>query len=259
MEQAIVEEQLITRKQSEDIIRWEQEEVLLLARHFQRLNVIEKFKNSFYTRTNFFEMKDVDVKILNTLKKITRIRIYMSLEEEDKSKFTFCPIIQIAIATREEPYYFTLIPEFDKPKVSLDRRRTSMNQGGTIVPGIFKEMILHNWNSIEDNLIDDLFVAKEETTGSLVRVNFFEINSETIIELFNNTFHGNIEKFIMYPGVDMNKFSDRSMISFTPVIGITPKEKVKTEIISRHGLVEFSDEEVFIEYSRPCPPTCTEE
>ncbi|MDH7446207.1 hypothetical protein [Aquimarina sp. 2201CG14-23] len=258
MEQTIELDQVLTKKQSDNIKRWEQEEVLLLARHFQRLNDGTKSSGSYYTRTNRFVMSDNDLKCLNKLKDITSIRIYMSLEKEDKTKFTFCPIIKITTTSRKHPYCFSLIPEFDKPR-PLRMNNESVNGGGRLVPGIFKEMILTNWNNVEDNLIDDLFVAKDEGTRSLMRVNFFDVSSDIVLHLFNGTFHNNVARFIMYPGIDMNKFQNRNMISFTPVLGIVPKKKVQTEIISRHGFAEFGDEEIFIEYSTPCPPTCPNE
>ncbi|MFD2563399.1 hypothetical protein [Aquimarina rubra] len=253
MEQALEQKQLITKEQSDSITRWQEEEVLLLARHFQRLNIDNKTSTSHYSRTNFFEMNTDDIKTLNTLKDIKSIRIYMSLEDEDKNKFTFHPIINIKYGSAGNEVWFTLEAKYQKPKVPI---AANVNDGGTIVPGIFKEMILANWNSVEDNLIDDLFVAKDERTRALTRVNFFNVSSDMVLELFNTTLQDNISRFIMYPGVDMNKFQHRNMISFTPVIGIVPDTKVLTEVISRHGLVEFDNEEIFIEYSKPCPPTC---
>ncbi|WP_299435453.1 hypothetical protein [uncultured Aquimarina sp.] len=258
MEQAIELDQTLTKQQSDNIKRWEQEEVLLLARHFQRLNNDTKSSSSYYTRTNRFMMSDSDLKCLNKLKDITSIRIFMSLEKEDKTKFTFCPIIEITTTTRKHPFCFSLIPEFYESE-PLHMNNKSADGGGRLVPGIFKEMIVANWNNVEDNLIDDLFVAKDERTRLLMRVNFFDVSSDLVLELFNGTFRNNIKRFIMYPGIDMNKFQNRNMISFTPVLGVIPKKKVKTEIISRHGLAEFGDEEVFIEYSSPCPPTCPKE
>ncbi|KAA1247311.1 hypothetical protein [Aquimarina sp. RZ0] len=255
MEQIIEEKQLMTQQQAQSIQRWQQEEVLLLARHFQRLNVGKSPFSGHFTRTNCFVMKPDDVHTLNTLKNISRIRIYMSLEEEDKERFTFCPIINIKFGT-DNQRWFTLEPIYQQPEKPI-LPDTDVNTGGTIVPGIFKEMILANWMSIEDNLIDDLFVAKIVTSSTLVRVNFFEVNSATILELFNTTLHNNISEFVVYPGIDMNKFQDRNMISFTPVIGVTPKNEVATEIISRHGLAEFTIDQIFMEYLTPCPPTCT--
>ncbi|MHA7056739.1 hypothetical protein ACWGOQ_0005930 [Aquimarina sp. M1] len=257
MEQTITPKQLLSKEQSDSITRWQEEEVLLLARHFQRLNSSKKTSTRHYSRTNCFEMNTDDIKTLNTLKDIKSIRIYMSLEDEDKHKFTFHPIINIKYGSADNEVWFTLEATYQKPKVPIHPTNGNVNDGGgTIVPGIFKDMILANWNSIEDNVIDDLFVAKDEVTRALTRVNFFNVSSDRVLELFNTTLQDNISRFIMYPGVDMNKFQHRNMISFTPVIGIVPEKQVLTEVISRHGVVEFDNEEIFVEYLTPCPPTC---
>ncbi|WP_108804738.1 MULTISPECIES: hypothetical protein [unclassified Aquimarina] len=257
MEQAIEQNQVKIRKQSDDIIRWEQEEVLLLARHFQKLNKVENSETWYYTRANIFEMNESDIETLNTITDIQSIRVYMSISGDDKNRFTFHPIIKIIYCDMsvEKEVKFTLEAKYQSPKIS-NISNTDVDDGGTQVPKIFAEMIWTNWNNIEDNLIDDLFVAKDETTKMLTRVIFYDASSEFVLNLFNNTLKNNIERFIVYPGVDMNKFQNRNMISFTPVIGVVPEEEVKTEAILRHGIMEFTDEEIFIEYLTPCPPTC---
>ncbi|AXT52136.1 hypothetical protein D1818_15290 [Aquimarina sp. BL5] len=263
MEQTITQNQVMTLEQAQKIERWQQEEVLLLARHFQRLNETKnKPFSGHYTRTNYFKMKCDDVTTLNDLKDdektIQRIKTHMALEVEDKKKFTFVPIIEIDLADTFEKLFFSLEPKYKEPvQPNQNGMIGDINNGGVLVPGIFKEMILTNWNNLEDNLVDDLFVSVDTQTRQRERVNYYLIENTDIIDLFNDSLLGNIEEFILYPGVDMNKFHKRDMISFTPVIGITPKSEIDTDIISRHSVVEFSEtNEIFIEYSTPCPPTC---
>ncbi|AXT57128.1 hypothetical protein D1815_15750 [Aquimarina sp. AD1] len=264
MEQAIQPKQLMTLEQAEKIERWQQEEVLLLARHFQRLNETKgRPFSGYYTRANYFQMDAVDVAILNSLKDdgktIQRIKTHMALEVEDKKNFTFVPIIEVDLEDTINNLFFTLIPKYKEPVEPIQNGTIGdLDTGGVLVPGIFKEMILTNWNNLEDNLIDDLFVAVDTKTRQRERVNYYLIDNIDIIDLINDSLLGEIEEFILYPGVDMNKFHKRDMISFTPVIGITPVGEVITEILSRHALLEFTDEEIFIEYSSPCPPTCPE-
>jgi hypothetical protein len=56
----------------------------------------------------------------------------------------------------------------------------------------------------------------------------------------------------------MNKFSDKYQISFTPVLGFQYDDIIIPEgmVFGLKSILEFSNKEVFIEYSRPCPPTC---
>ncbi|WP_299313301.1 hypothetical protein [uncultured Aquimarina sp.] len=262
MEQTTLEkQQLMTIDQSEKIQRWQEEEVLLLARHFQRLNETKgKPFSGHYTRTNYFQMKQQDVDTLNGLKDektIQSIKTHLALEVEDKKQFTFVPIIEVDVVGTLGNLFFSLVPSYKEPlQPNQNGTVGDVDNGGALVPGIFKEMILTNWNNLEDNLVDDLFVAVDTKARQRERVNYYLIENTDIITLFNDALIGNIKEFILYPGVDMNKFLKRDMISFTPVIGITPKIEVKTDIISRHAVVEFTEDEIFIEYSSPCPPTC---
>ncbi|WP_299182264.1 hypothetical protein [uncultured Aquimarina sp.] len=264
MEQAIEQKQLITLEQAEKIERWQQEEVLLLARHFQRLNETKgRPFSGYYTRANYFQMDAGDVAILNNLKGdgkiIKRIKTHMALDVEDKKNFTFVPIIEIDLVDTIDNLFFNLVPKYKEPVEPIQNGTIGdLDTGGVLVPGIFKEMILTNWNNLEDNLIDDLFVAVDTKTRQRERVNYYVIDNTGIIDFVNDILLGNIKDFILYPGVDMNKFHKRDMISFTPVIGITPEDNIVTEILSRHALLEFTEEEIFIEYSSPCPPTCPE-
>lgn len=266
MEQIIQEKQVMTLEQAHEIERWQQEEVLLLARHFQRLNETKgKPFSGHYTRANYFQMTPEDVTKLNNLKNvegktIKRIKTHMALKIEDKKSFTFVPIIEVDLVDTLKNFFFSLVPKYKEPAQPIQNGTDgNLETGGVLVPGIFKDMILNNWNNLEDNLVDDLFVAVDTKTRQRERVNYYLINNTDIINLINDSLLGKIKEFILYPGVDMNKFHKRDMISFTPVIGILPEDKIKIEIISRHGVAEFTDNEVLIEYSRPCPPTCTEE
>ncbi|WP_299221678.1 hypothetical protein [uncultured Aquimarina sp.] len=233
---------------------WMEEEVLLLARHFHKLN----HTKGQFKRVDSFIAGQLGVDILNAVKPfgIEVFRIYMSLDGESKDEFTFIPIIYLLLKDGLE-ITFPLIPKGRDELVPGTTEQT-VNSGGQIVPGIFKEMITQNWDIFDVNLIDDLFVAVDSDTRGRLRVDFYEISGD-LLTFINDKILGNIKDFTLYPGVDMNKFQNKNLISFTPTIGIVPQETIMTEIMSRHSVIEIPKEdsgEIFMEYLRPCPPTC---
>jgi hypothetical protein len=123
-------------------------------------------------------------------------------------------------------------------------------------------MICKNWDEIDVHLIDDLFTArkKEEVNGkqviSTVRVLHYKVN-DAMIENVIQKLKG-IHGITLYSGIDMNKFSNKELISFTPVLGFKYTERNENkETLGLKGVLEFMDgKEVFVEYSSPCPPTC---
>jgi hypothetical protein len=68
-------------------------------------------------------------------------------------------------------------------------------------------------------------------------------------------FPENIEEVVMYSSVDMNKFLNKELISYTPLIGFKYNNSCDG-ILSQQGLLKVKKEDLFIEYSSPCPLTC---
>jgi hypothetical protein len=59
----------------------------------------------------------------------------------------------------------------------------------------------------------------------------------------------------VYAGLDMNKFNNKDNPAFTPVIGYEFTQGT-IEKFKKVGIKDCSERELFMEYSRPCPPTC---
>ncbi|WP_459210128.1 hypothetical protein [Aquimarina rhabdastrellae] len=234
-----------------NIKKWKEADIQTLSKHFHRLNTLAK-GDIHFERVNKFVMQEDDiVRFREYQATIKGIKIHLALQKNNKKKFTFFPILEAILDSGQEEY-FKLIP---KKNTTENSRAYS-----AIVPGIFKEMIVKNWEEIENHLLDDLFIA--ETNKELKRVHYFVID-QAIVSLINK--FEDIEAITLYPGVDMNKFNTKQMISFTPVLGILHKKSTETlqMFIPSHGLLEFENEgekeEIFIEYSRPCPPTCEDQ
>lgn len=225
---------------NEDTNRWKNADVLALTHHFHKLDE----NQGQYERVNYFAMRKSDVKQFNTIQKIKTLSIYLALKAGYKEKFTFFPIFEVT-TTQGEKLRFDLEPH-QKPKIKDDQTKLTSE----IVPKIFKDMICENWEEVEMSLVDDLFTVK--TKGKpMERVLYYIVSAN----LINPYLPGNISELKLYPGIDMNKFQYKDMISFTPVIGVIPKTPIANSINSM-GIIESADDEVYLEYLSPCPPTC---
>lgn len=238
--------QSTTKDYKTEIERWAQEDVLQLANHFHKLNI----NNNQFERTSYFTMNSDDVKIFQAMKEsITDLRIYMALKEQNKEAHTFFPVLRVT-DDKGKHTFFELI--------SGDEVGTPSSIKAEFVPELFKNMISKNWDAIDINLIDDLFTARkiEDTDFEVtVRVKYFKICTEIInvikeIELING--------ITLYSGIDMNKFPDKYQISFTPVLGFQyQKQDTSNLTFGLKSILEFNKgNEVFVEYTSPCPPTC---
>ncbi|WP_024768407.1 hypothetical protein [Aquimarina macrocephali] len=248
MENVITQESpLITEKVfKESTSLWRNADVLQLTHHFHKLDPAK----GQYERVYYFSMSDDDVERFNKIQEIKTFTMHMALKRGYKEKFTFFPIFEIVDIDGNKQYFG--LEAYQKPRIkTLQNKEDEL--GSEIVPLTFKQMIHDNWEEVDMSLVDDLFTVKTKKKP-MERVIFYTVTAA----LINPYLPNGIEKIKFYPGLDMNKFQYKDMISFTPVIGITPKEPVEN-MLQRAGIIEYSDNEVFIEYSKPCPPTCTGE
>ncbi len=223
---------------------WCKEDVLKLARHFHKW---DKLTGQHY-RVDHFILSKEDIKRLNKIKAnqpIKNVKICLALQDDNVEEVTFCPFLMI---NDKEDLVFEFIPIV---KVGLTAE---------YVPETFKKMIGDNWNEIDMHLIDDLFHCND--VNARVRVLHYSIGNEDEtdqkIMRYINEILGNITGITLYPGVDMNKFSKRDMISFTPTLGFNAKG-IKENHMGLKGVIETMSgpDETLVEYLTPCPPTCT--
>ncbi|WP_074406833.1 MULTISPECIES: hypothetical protein [Aquimarina] len=245
MENVITQENTLITEEifKESTTLWRNADVLQLTHHFHKLDPVV----GQYERVYYFSMSKDDVKRFNAIQEIKTFTMYMALKRGYKEKFTFFPIFKI-VDIEGNIQYFGL-EAFQKPNIKEPQNKED-ELGSEIVPLTFKQMIHDNWEEVDMSLVDDLFTVKEKKKP-MERVLFYTVTAD----LINPYLPNGIEKIKFYPGLDMNKFQYKDMISFTPVIGITPKEPIEN-MLQRAGMIEYSDNEVFIEYSKPCPPTC---
>ncbi len=221
---------------------WQRADVLQLTHHFHRLDPTQ----GQYERVNYYSMRKNDVKRINEIKEIKSFKMYMALHKGTKEHFTFFPIFEI-VDQDGKKHKFGLEPN-SKPKEINPIEKDQTRLGSEYVPGIFKDMIHKNWEEVEMSLVDDLFTVVPQRRP-MERVLFYIVTPDLI-----NPFLGNIGALKFYPGLDQNKFQYKDMVSFTPVIGITPGTPIKNVFLP--DTLRGPDGEVYVEYSRPCPPTC---
>ncbi|WP_271782566.1 hypothetical protein [Aquimarina algiphila] len=233
---------------------WCREDVLKLAHHFHKF---EKTKGQYH-RVARFDMKQGNLEEFKAIGKIEKLTVFLSLKEGYREKLTFSPILKVIYDGNKSKEYEL------KPKTKLDIEQERIEKGGgkiatEIVPDTFKEMICKNWEDAEIHIIDDLFHCwgkkDPEDEESIIRVERFEVDRMVeYIDGLRNSLLG----VSLYPGIDMNKFNKKNMISFTPVLGFQmdgSQHKEKSEL-GLKGVFELASNEIFAEYSRPCPPTC---
>ncbi|NOQ70918.1 MAG: hypothetical protein GQ574_02890 [Crocinitomix sp.] len=229
---------------------WCNEPILNLADHFHLLNsqVGQQKRLSEYRMEG-----ENDLARFNTIvadDSISRIEMHLGLTAASNcNEFTSCFYMKVYHGVNAIDY-FKLSP-FEKPPVIP----TNDIPISDIVPQIFKEMIANNWDEVENHLIDDLFIAKD---GPIIeRVHYFLIGDTMttfIKELLNGCSYG-IEGIKIYAGIDLNKFSNKKTISFTPVLGIKLPDAIIDSMLMA-GNVNCLLGEVLLEYSMPCPPVC---
>lgn len=229
----------------QEIKNWEEEDVMQLANHFHK---IDTAKGQF-ERTSEFVMALKDVEKFEKLRAvIEEMRIYLALDTKDKEKQTFFPVLRIK--DDDNVLHFFKLYAVDLRSIDLTKSAE--------VPELFKNMICKNWDAIDMHLIDDLFMAKQQQVNGFettARVLHYQIDKKIVDSIIKKL--PEIKGITFYSGIDMNKFSDKKQISFTPVLGFQHDILTADDVpFGLKNIVEFSKRETFIEYSRPCPPTC---
>lgn len=233
---------------SQEITNWRHESVLNLADHFHQLDPTTQQQR----RVGAFRMKDTDLGLFKEIIKsrtIRKIKMHLGLAAvAEPYNFTASFFIEVAY-NADATKYFPLYPVFKDITPLVKSYETD------IVPMIFKEVILKNWNEMNLHQIDDLFTATKDE--QLLRVHYFEIG--TLMVEYINTVIANclddLEGISIYPGADLNKFSNKETISFTPVLGFKMTEAAGAKLM-HEGFYNCIRGELFMEYSLPCPPTC---
>lgn len=237
---------MTTKESPQTINNWKKENILNLASHFHQFN------GEQHERVKAFLMGDNDRSTLSNkiaAGSIKEMKIHLALMDsstlENPSTFIAYFIMELK-DLENNTIWLDLVPTANDP--------CAAEPDSDLVPKIFKEMIVKNWNELDQHLIDDLFLAEKE--GQILRAHHFKI-CQDMVDFINQSLLQNgetLEAVTVYPGVDMNKFVDKTSVSFTPVLGFRMDTAVNSKI--PFGIKGCGGREVLIEYSLPCPPTC---
>lgn len=232
----------------EDTNRWKQEPILNLANHFHKFDPVQNQQ----IRLADFTMTAAD---LSTFKEIIaaghiqKMEMHLALAgSAQNTVFTACMYLVVKHGLNTQTAYFKLFPTEIIPILPPD-------QDSEIVPKIFKEMIASNWSGMDFHLIDDLFIAQKN--NQLLRVQYYWVG-QMMIDFINSELKpcaDTLLGFKIYAGIDLNKFSNKETISFTPVLGFKFPETDSLNFLG-FGVKDCMAGELFMEYSLPCPPTC---
>ncbi|MFK7749954.1 MAG: hypothetical protein AB8B65_16290 [Kordia sp.] len=241
--------------QEEKLLRWQREHILRLADHFHEFNEI----SGQHLRAQKFSLGIEALKIVaDNWKTTTQIEIHLGLNEveTEKNAITFIPLFKTINAQGEEAFFDMEITN----EIPKSNTRTVNGLKPDIVPESYVYMVTENWNTVDFHLIDDLFVVQSK--NSPVRVRSYSLTEDLVKQL--NSMNGeDLVAVHVYLGLDMNKFNKTNLTSFTPIFGFVFKDAVANDTFSFLDALNFSKRnnelktrEIFVQYSRPCPPTC---
>jgi len=218
---------------------WQAAPIMQLANYFHRMDPEGHFR-----RIQRYEMSESYLNALKTFGDTSRIDICLAIDIAAPEEMFASFIVLKFYSVTKDPLYCKLEGRSDTNEYPL---------AGEIIPEIFKNMVHNNWIQTDMHLIDDLFIA--QTDKGLVRVRSFIIEDVTpAINTLRSDVNNKIVGITLYPGVDMNKFGNNTLISFTPVLGFKTEQILGT--LHYRGVLEVKSKELFVEYTRPCPPTC---
>jgi hypothetical protein len=262
------------------IENWKQCDVLYLANHFHML----ESKSKQFIRLDSVHLDSTDIERLFIGKaEIQSIDISFGLSElvSPTHKLTFAPIIKIQFIDSINQEVAEFKPVMPKNEPGLADAK---------VPYPFKEALSKNWMELDTNLLDDIFMSRvkagsknaQDPNAKNASQPFFNVQrlhgyhfccskNEELFKYVNTNRHILVQ-FIMYLGVDLNKFGDPYEFSFSPIFGLVfssapsePQGLAKTltvrsakEITERLGREEVTSTTVYFEYMKPCPSTCDE-
>ncbi len=242
-------------KDNPKIQRWQREHVLRLAEHFHEYDTV----NNQHRRVSKYKLNADDLKTIQGIwSDIKEMGIHLGLRKEapEENNITFVPIF--VVKTTEE-FYFEMEIAVEIIENDINAKGRQQESSG-FVPKPYVDMVTENWRTIDFNLIDDLFVV--QLNKAPLRVMSYHI-TDTIIEQLTQLKGDDLLELNLYLGVDMNKFSTTSLPSFTPVYGYKFEDAALIDKVDFFQALTCSSrtndskaEEIFVQYARPCPPTC---
>ncbi|GAB5522225.1 MAG: hypothetical protein Roseis2KO_00970 [Roseivirga sp.] len=257
-------------KQLEGYLKnWQEAEPFDLYKNFHRLD--DSGKVAYFIRGTEFRLGEKGMEKLTTPtpnEKLSGVALSIGLSDFKREKVNFIPILELTFCPDtcqncencedKTTYYYELEDVKKKRKSYWGMDDYS---GSSVVSLPFVDHVRNNWIDTTSEEIADTITS--QSAKGLERVLLYQI-----VDAGLDFFAANREYLTglnIYPGVDLNKNSVKD-ISFIPVFGLkleTLSNADTSTLFQRHGFGiswkingEDEDDELFLDYSRPCPPTC---
>lgn len=245
---------------------WQEAEPRDLYQNFHKLDK-EKETASFFVRGTEFRLKQEGLEVLNGKNapksiensQLTRVNLWIGLSEFHKEKVSFTPILGLTFENADnqsESFFYEM--------ENVNPLRLRKPNDSSLLPLPFVEQVKKNWiETASDRMADT--VTSQSAIG-LERVLVYEITGGGLDFFIDN--RKALTNLYLYPGVDLNKSSVED-ISFISVFGLRFNDLLndtsKDSLFKKSGYgiswtlkgdSGLEEDELFLDYARPCPPTC---
>ncbi len=258
---------------------WQETEPRELYQNFHKLDDTDKKKAyAFFVRGTEFRLSKEGLEKLTAAPKenerLIGISVVMGLSEFKPHTVNFVPILGLTYCKEKckqcrehnDPYKCkdNIAYYYEFEDVKHNRKSywgSDVDDGSSVVSLPFVDQVRNNWlDTASDQMADTVTSQSPEGLERVLSyqiadagLDFFIANREFLTDLY------------IYPGVDLNKHTTAD-IAFIPVFGLKFQRLADTDTSSlfrKHGFGiswkingEDEDDELFMDYSRPCPPTC---
>lgn len=237
--------------------RWQQCEPGDLAKNFHRLGgnfdaTTESTPDFQFELANHFTINEFE-KLKEKAARITKIKIWMSMQNFVKTQIGFEPILEVFF--KNDPGDVTeetfLLSADANGLIPLDTQQ---------VPIPFVHNTTKLWSEVESENIPSMFEVRG-INGLPQRVQFYTVDGPGLDRM--KIFMASMSGMSILPGLDLNKTVDSGETIFIPIIKINaPVNQLDFASFTEHdhhGIfwsLQDGDDDNFFDYGRPCPPFC---
>lgn len=258
----------LKKSHQKNIQKWQRCDVMDLARTFfdPSVNQLGSEDSQQFVKVAQIVIGKKDVKRLlfrDLVPEKNSFKIEMGLSKGKGKRLLFAPVFTVDNKGKKKSAVFSWEPK---------------QLGDAEIPYQLMKDLTNNWNTLENHLLDDVFMAKGENSDSMKRLMSYHFSpkSSAANQAFYTAVYSliskgyTISKIIMHMGVDFNKFSNVDRYSFSPILELKYKKSADTSsLLTEAELLEFhrlgarlgpdtdpDDGSLLIEYLTPCPSTC---
>ena len=251
------------KKIQKEVLRWQDAEPFDLYKNFHELYKEDNESHYFVRGTDFY-LSDEGLAALTDGENgvLKRVDLWFGLKKFEKKDITFAPILGLTFDKDgvEKSSFYHMLPTPMEKRVKLNLNST---EGSSVISVPFVDEVRNNWIDTTSEQIADTLTS--QSVEGLKRIVVYQIDGAGLEFLSTN--REMLTGFKMYPGVDRNK-STPANISFITVFGLqfsTLQDTARDVLFDSSGFgISWKiggdsgedDDELFLDFSKPCPPTC---